>query len=196
MTSEANVMDAPARQALVRGQKTLLAVLKKAGAAQIGILQTAVNEVDYLMEALRLAIETLGVTAEGPEKELHDARMRGLERMAALRKQAGPCLETGEVCDLLGVSRETIRKKVERKQLLALPKGGDRIFPAFQFKDGDVVPGFGDVLAALNSDSPFVVLSFLLSENAELDGKSALEALQAGDADSVIAEARRFLNHG
>ncbi len=66
------------------------------------------------------------------EKEFNQARLRGLARMAELRKAAEPCLETGQVCALLGVTRETIRKKVDRGQLLALPKGEDRVFPAFQ----------------------------------------------------------------
>ncbi len=79
---------------------------------------------------------------------------------------------------------------------LALPKGGDRVFPAFQFKDGDVVPGLARVLAALDTDSPFVALSFLLSENPELGGRSACELLQMGDFELVMAEARSFLNHG
>ena len=57
------------------------------------------------------------------EKQLHDARLRGLERMTELRKAAEPVLETGAVCELLSLSRETIRKKVARRQLLALPKG-------------------------------------------------------------------------
>jgi hypothetical protein len=37
------------------------------------------------------------------EKKLHEARLRGLLRMAELRKAAEPCPETGQVCDLLGV---------------------------------------------------------------------------------------------
>ena len=98
------------------------------------------------------------------EKQLHEARLRGLERMTELRKAAEPVLETGDVCEFLSLSRETIRKKVARRQLLALPKGGDRVFPAFQFQDGDVFPGFAEVLNALASDSPFVALSCLLPE--------------------------------
>ena len=116
--------------------------------------------------------------------------------MVQLRKQAEPVLETGEVCKLLGISRETIRKKVDRKQLLAIPKGGDRVFPAFQFKDGDVLPGIAEVLTALNTTSPFVALSFLRSTNPDFDGKSAYQMLQDGNLEAVIAEAKGFLNHG
>ena len=189
-------IDASIQAALDRGTKTLKTVLTKAGSKAVGSLQTTTNEVGYLMAAARLAIEALGISADVVEKQLHDARLRGLERMTELRKAAEPVLETGAVCDLLSLSRETIRKKVDRRQLLALPKGGDRVFPAFQFQDGDVLPGFAEVLNALANDSPFVALSFLLSKNPDFGGKTACDLLQVGEVDPVIAEARGFLNHG
>jgi excisionase family DNA binding protein len=190
------MFEAPVQQMLDRGAKTLKKVLSKAGAKGVEPLQTTTNEVGYLMAATRLAIEEIGISADMVERKLHEARLRGLDRMAKLRKAAEPVLETGEVCALLGVSRETIRKKVDRKQLLALPKGGDRLFPAFQFRDGDVLQGIAEVLAALDTDSPFVALSFLLSKYPDFDGKSACELLQAGDLEPVLTEARGFLSHG
>jgi hypothetical protein len=196
MATATKVLEAPVQQMLDRGTKTLKTVLTKAGSKGVGPLQTTTNEVGYLMAALRLAIEALGISGDVTEKQLHDARLRGLARIAELRKAAEPVLETGEVCALLGVSRETIRKKVDRQQLLALPKGGDRVFPAFQFKDGDVLPGLAEVLAALDTGSPFVALSFLLSKSPGFGGKSACELLQSGDREPVMAEARSFLHHG
>ncbi len=196
MDTTANVLEAPVRQMLDRGTKTLQRLLTRAGSKGVGPLQTTTNEVGFLMAAARLAIEELGISTDVVEKGLHEARLRGLERMAQLRKAAEPVLETGEVCALLGVSRETIRKKVDRKQLLALPKGGDRVFPAFQFRDGDVLPGIAQVLSALNTDSPFVALSFLLSKNPDWNAKSACELLQSGNVAAVVTEARGFLNHG
>jgi len=196
MAMATTTIDAPIQAALDRGTKTLKTVLTKAGSKAVGSLQTTTNEVGYLMAAARLAIEALGISADVVEKQLHDARLRGLERMTELRKAAEPVLETGAVCKLLSLSRETIRKKVDRRQLLALPKGGDRVFPAFQFQDGDVLPGFAEVLNALANDSPFVALSFLLSKNPDFGGKTACDLLQAGEVDPVIAEARGFLNHG
>ena len=196
MTTQREVMDAPARQTLDRARKTFEAIVLRTGVAGLGPLQTSTNEVGFLLQAARLAIEALEIPADAAEKKLHDARLRGLARMAQLRKAAEPCLETGQVCGLLGVTRETVRKKVDRKQLLALPKGGDRVFPAFQFKDGDVVPGLSEVLAALQTDSPFVALSFLLSRSPDFSGLTAIEALQAGDREAVVLEAKGFLKHG
>ena len=191
-----NSLEPPVQQMLDRGTKTLKTVLTRAGAKAVAPLQATTNEVGYLMAALKLAIESLGISADLTQRRLHEARLRGLARIAQLRRAAEPVLETGQVCVLLGVSRETIRKKVDRKQLLALPKGGDRVFPAFQFKEGDVVPGLAEVLAALHTDSPFVALSFFLSTSAAFNGKSAWELLQSGDLTRVLAEARNFLSHG
>ena len=189
-------MDAPARRTMDRARKTFEAIVLRTGSAGLEPLQTSTNEVAFLLQAARLAIDALGISADAAEKKLHDARLRGLARMAQLRKAAEPCLESGQVCGLLGVSRETVRKKVDRKQLLALPKGGDRVFPALEFKDRKVVPGLSDALAARETDSPFVALSFLLSRSPAFDHLTAMQALQAGDREAVIVEARSFLKHG
>jgi hypothetical protein len=80
--------------------------------------------------------------------------------------------------------------------MIALPSGAGLVFPAFQFHEGKVLPGIAEVLAALDTDSPFVALSFLLSKNPDFDGRSASELLLAGEAEPVLAEARGFLKHG
>src|SRR2546422_7828312 len=147
MTKLTDTLETPVQQMLDRGKKTLETVLTKAGSNGVGPLHATTNEVGYLLAAARLAIEALGISADVTEKKLFAARLRGLNRMAELRRAAEPVLETGAVCSLLGVSRETIRKKVDRKQLLALPKGGDRVFPAFQFTDGGVLPGIAAVIS-------------------------------------------------
>lgn len=193
---ETDTLKAPAKRMLDRGHKALETVLRKTNSAGIGVLQSASNEVSFLMEAARLAINNQGDLTDATEKKLQAARLRGLTRTAELRKAAEPCLETGQVCALLGVTRETIRKKVDRKQLLALPKGGERVFPAFQFKDGNVVPGLGEVMEALDTDSIFVRLSFLLSKNPLFGNHTAIEELQAGNLESVILEARSLFEHG
>jgi hypothetical protein len=196
MNSRNDTLDEPVRQMLDRGKKTLETVLTRAGSGGVEALHTATNELAYLIGVARLAIEALGTGVEAAEKPLHEARLRGLARMAELRRMAEPVLETGEVCSLLGVSRETVRKKVDRRQVLALPKGGDRVFPAFQFRDGEILPGIAPVLAALDTDSPFVILSFLLSPNERFGGQSACDLLGKGDWEPVLTEARLFLEHG
>ena len=196
MKPPSDILDAPLKRMVERGKRTIETVLTRAGSRRADALQTTTNEVTYLLETTRLAIEELPTQQGETEKELHAARLRGLARMAELRKAAEPMLETGEVCALLGISRETVRKKIERRQLLALPKGGDRVFPAFQFRDGDVVAGLADVLLAVRTDSIYVILSFLLSRNPEFKGKTAIEMLLRGKIEPVLSEAKTFLDHG
>jgi hypothetical protein len=178
-----------------RGTETLKSVLSHVGLEHLKTLQLTINEVDFLVKAAQLAAGTI-VQSDPAEQKLHEARLRGLNRIVELLRAAQPTLETSKVCKLLGVTRETIRKKVERHQLLALPKGGDRVFPAFQFKEGAVLRGIPEVLEALDTDSVFTVLSFLLSHNADFGNKPAIELLAAGETEAVITEARSFLKHG
>jgi hypothetical protein len=51
-------------------------------------------------------------------------------------------------------------------------------------------------LNALDTDSVFTMLSFLLSQNPDYENKTAIEMLEAGDIETVVAEARVFLKHG
>jgi hypothetical protein len=197
MTAAQNTLDRPVQEAIERGKRTLENVLRRFRARDLGTLQTTTNEVSFLAEAARLAAVSGAGAREPAEGTLEQAQLRGIARVAELRQMAGPCLETGQVCALLGVSRETIRKKVDRKQLLALPKGNeDRVFPAFQFKEGKVRPGIKEVLQAMNSDTPFEVLAFLFARSPFFGNKTALEALQADMIDEVVAEASGLFEHG
>lgn len=194
LEAEAGIRASP--QATVeRGTETIKSVVSKAGEPGIHDLQASLNEVDFLVKAAQLAACTI-VHLDPTEKRLHKARLRGVRRMIELRKAAEPVLESGEVCQLLGVSRETVRKKVDRRQLLALPKGGDRVFPAFQFKDGAVLNGFAKALEALDTESVFSVLAFFLSPNEDFENKTAIQMLESGEVETVLSEARTYLRHG
>lgn len=178
---------------LVRGTETLHRVLSQVSPNDLKHLQGTVNEVDFLVKAAQLAALVMA-PLDPTERKLQAARVRGLVRIVKLRRAAEPTLELGEVSKLLGVTRQTIRRKVSRRQLLALPKGGDWVLPAFQFKEGAVLNGLPQVLKALDTDSVFTSLSFLLSENPDFGKKTAIEMLEAGDIEPVVAEARVFLS--
>jgi hypothetical protein len=67
------------------------------------------------------------------EQKLNAARVRG-ERIIELRKAAGPVLETREVANCWASRSHS--QEGGSAQTIALPKGSDRVFPTFQFKDG------------------------------------------------------------
>jgi hypothetical protein len=192
---EVGIGTASPQATVERGTETIRSVVSKAGESGIHDLQVSLNEVDFLVKAAQLAACTI-VHLDPTEQRLHKARLRGVHRMVELRKLAEPVLESGEVCQLLGVSRETVRKKVDRRQLLALPKGSDRVFPAFQFKDGAVLNGFAEALEALDTESVFSVLVFFLSPNEDFENKTAIQMLESGEVETVLSEARTYLKHG
>ena len=78
----AEVMERPARQALERGRKTLEQVLRKARPREVGALQSTTNEVTFLIEAARLAVESGLAGADAVERDFNEARLRGLSRIA------------------------------------------------------------------------------------------------------------------
>lgn len=192
---EVGIGTASPQATVERGTETIKSVVAKVGESGIHALQVSLNEVDFLIKAAQLAASTI-VHLDPTEERLHKARLRGVHRMIELRKAAEPVLESAEVCQLLGVSRETVRKKVDRRQILALPKGGDRVFPAFQFKDGAVLNGFAESLEALDTESVFSVLDFFLSPNRDFENKTAIQMLESGEVETVLSEARTYLKHG
>lgn len=52
------------------------------------------------------------------------------------------------------------------------------------------------IAEVMETDSISMVAIFLLSRNEVFGKKTALELLQAGEVEGVIAEARTFLRHG
>ena len=58
------------------------------------------------------------------------------------------------------------------------------------------MPGLGEVMEALDTDSIFVRLSFLLSKSPLFGNRTAIEELQAGNLESVMLEARSLFQHG
>ena len=176
---------------LRRGTETLHQVLARVSPNDLQHLQGMVDEVDFLVTAAHLAALTLA-PLDPTERKLRASRVRGLLRIVELRRSAEPTLDSREVCKLLEVSRETIRQMVNRRQLFELTMGRVRVYPTFQFRGGAVIEGFSRVLKALDADSVFTILSFFLCQNPAYGKKSAVEMLEAGDIEPVLAEARAF----
>ena len=108
---------------LDRGTETLRSVLSHMSPTNLKHLQVTVNGVDFLVKLAQLA--ALAVAPLDPtERKPHAARVRGLNRIVELRRAAEPTMETGEVCELLGVTRETIRQKVTGVNCSPCPKAG------------------------------------------------------------------------
>jgi hypothetical protein len=123
---------------------------------------------------------------------LAEARARGATR--AVEILSGPDMLTAdEFATAIGASRETIHQKRRRHEILGLEgaKRGIR-FPEWQLSgDGSLLPGLPRLFEALG-DRPWAVYRFLLQHHPELAGKTALDALRAGQIDAVIATAENI----
>jgi hypothetical protein len=130
--------------------------------------------------------------ADGPPElpaALAEARERG--RALAARLLAGPeMLSSDAFAERIGVSRETVRQKLARHEVLGLAgaKRGWR-FPSWQVsEDGQLLPGLPRLFAVLGGH-PWTVYRFLLQHHPALDGATALDALRRGRIAEVLQAA-------
>lgn len=159
-----------------------------------------VSKVSQAALAFDEELSRLGVTSD---EHLARRAARLVAGEAVWRSTLGPMLSSGEVQDLLGISREALRQRVAAGTVLALPTGhpSRRAYPAFQFKGKGTLAGMADVLRAFFADtygpgpasvSPHTVASWLAGPKAALGGRSPVEVLRAGrDREAVVRLARR-----
>lgn len=111
----------------------------------------------------------------------------------------GPVYRTDQVRALLGgVSRQALNDRVKRSTLLAIKtREGVTVYPAWQFTEGQVLPGLAEVLKVFAADEHgeivdrWTLASWLRIGLDELDGGSVADRLLAGDA----AAARQAAAH-
>jgi hypothetical protein len=99
-------------------------------------------------------------------------------------------LSADAFADEIGATRETVHKKRRRHEVLGLEgaKRGVR-FPKWQVgKNGELLPGLPQLFEILG-EHPWSIYRFLLGEHDALDGRTALQALQAGKVEDVLAAA-------
>jgi hypothetical protein len=99
-------------------------------------------------------------------------------------------LPASEFAKFIGVSREAVRAKHQRREVLGLrgAKRGLR-FPRWQVSsDGGLLPELPRFFDLLGGDS-WTVYRFLNQHHSELEGDIALSALQRGKVSQVLAAA-------
>jgi hypothetical protein len=108
----------------------------------------------------------------------HDDALQAALADARTRQQAA---------ELLGISSQAVSKRHAAGTLVALSRGRELRFPAWQFYEGSTLPGLADVIAAY----PGGVLSlstWAVTPNADLDGLVPAEALaRRGGVERVLA---------
>lgn len=123
------------------------------------------------------------------EAALSEANARGASRAAEVL--AGPeMLSADDFAKLIGATRETVRQKLKRREILGLTgaKRGVR-YPAWQVSDdGALLPDL-PVLFALLGESPWTVYRFLTQPNPVTGGQPPLKPLRKGSLLTVLEAA-------
>jgi hypothetical protein len=122
-----------------------------------------------------------------PTDPLASARLRGMKVKQELLYCDGQPLRSEEVAQLLGISRQAVDKRRNKRQLLAVALGRRGYFyPLWQFRDGNILTGLDRVLAALAEFDSWTQLMFMKTGDLRLNDRTPFECLIAGDIDSVV----------
>jgi hypothetical protein len=137
----------------------------------------------------------LGATATDVDQAAELATDRVLDTSLLWVEHLGAFYDTTAVRSLLGhkgepVSRQAVHK---RKGLMALTTGsGQVVYPAFQFRDRQLVHGLGRVLAEMPESlvSRWTLASWLVSPERDLEGERPIDVLFDQGQGGVDAVAR------
>lgn len=115
-------------------------------------------------------------------------------------KENGGLYKAGEVANIMGVSRQTINNQRLSEKLIAIKKGGEYLYPAFQFSDTGKLDGLDNVLEKLKGLGTVTKCSFLTMK-IDFNDKcvSPIDVLKLGlDGDYlsyIIREASLYGSH-
>jgi hypothetical protein len=70
---------------------------------------------------------------------------------------------TKEVAEALHITERAVIYKMNRGEFFSIPIGSNHFFPAFQFKNGHIIKGLGEILCILGNISPEAKCSFFLN---------------------------------
>jgi hypothetical protein len=85
--------------------------------------------------------------------------------------------------------------QLPEEQLFAVPTGNGFGYPAMQIKDGQLLAGFAETVAALAPviETPYTIIGWLTSPSPALDELTPLDWLrQEREPETVIVEAQRY----
>ncbi|HBU9459115.1 TPA: DNA-binding protein [Klebsiella pneumoniae] len=129
-------------------------------------------------------------------------RREDLEAFYSDLQELGGVVKVNFVADTLGITRQAVNVRVKNNQLIAFKKNGDFIFPAFQFNDKGLVPGFEEIMCAFDDDThPMLRLDLLKAPIQLGDGvsKSPIKIMQDGakpeEMQLAIRAAKMFGSH-
>ena len=143
---------------------------------------------------LAAGIEEWLITKAAADSALGRAERRGLEARRRLLRSTD-LQSVDQVAEELGIKPESVVRRIRRNALLAIPNGREQLVPAFQIREGEILPGLPECLQALQALGPLTRLDWFMSPHPDLNEESPAEVLPR-DRESVVALARRTGKQG
>jgi hypothetical protein len=110
----------------------------------------------------------------------------------ALDEALSDALSREEAGRRLGISPQAVSKRRAAGQLVALERGRERFFPAWQFREDAVLPGLADVIDVYPG-TPLSLTVWATSPCADLDGRTPAQTLTRRDGVQQVLEAATAL---
>lgn len=132
------------------------------------------------------------------ETATRGAMNRALERGRKARRklfQSTEMLSIEQAAEMLGIQPDSVRKKVSRNRLLALRMGAESLIPAFQIREGEILPGVPEVVEALEGLGSMTKLDWFMTPHPNFDDQPPYRLLPVEKA-RVVQTARRFGSQG
>jgi hypothetical protein len=173
---------------------------RKKGSVFGKLLAGYADVADKAARAGRAVDYTVRVTPEGDaepvakpdalDAALSAAKKRGQAKVAEILK-SDDMLTATDFGSLIGASHETVNVKRRRGEVLGLQAATRAVrYPAWQVTDaGLLLPGLPHLFDMLGQQ-PWAVYRFLRTAHTELNGRTALDALKAGEEKAVLDVAR------
>lgn len=131
------------------------------------------------------------------EKNLAKAIARGISVRERMATEEGGSLSAEETARLLGMVKQSVLNLYHQGKLLGWrsEKQGAVRFPAWQFRDGERLPGMERVLAKLGSIAldDWGKIGFFLQQHRLLESRRPLDLLRENKIDQVLQVAEAYV---
>lgn len=131
------------------------------------------------------------------EHELRKVRRRreNMVKFYEQLKEMGGTIKVNDVAEILGITRQAVHARVKKNKLLAFKQNSDYIFPAFQFTDKGLLPGFEEIMDAFDEDThPVLRLNLFrapIRVNDDSTAKTPIQIMEDGAKPEELFFAKR-----
>ncbi|MDR0278380.1 MAG: hypothetical protein LBJ37_10905 [Paucimonas sp.] len=125
--------------------------LDKLSSPELLTLAKAENR-ERIFDALHGTLSQVDTEKLSPRVRNQIAYAKGRALALDRVKSSYELLDSRTACEVLGISRQALSKKVQQGQVLAYADGAKKHYPAFQFEHNAVLPGIARLLTALALD--------------------------------------------